>query len=230
MSSGPGATESQGRWRQATRKGEKAHPVEDLNENEGLTLPHTQESVIPVSEDVAKVLDVLIRVRIELREFFKHNHVWNGPLQQINKRGNWRPIFRLKSQRQLSRCPEFIRKPKPCGISGTRWPFAIHGHLHYRHLGTVGVRHSSREHLNRQIRNDIATDKRGVLTSNVTIPNAKTSDWGVELPSVPSFCSIAKSSGAIHLTEPLNPLAEVSVQLRLAMVLNPKSRSRARPD
>ena len=66
------------------------------------------------------------------------------------------------------------------------------------------------------------------LTSTVTIPKAKTSESRVQRPDFPWLRS--KSSGAIHRWDPLNLGADVSVQLRLVILVNPKSLSRARPD
>ena len=70
-----------------------------------------------------------------------------------------------------------------------------------------------------------------VITSMETIPNAKTSDWDVGERDLFLFSSMLRSSGAIHLGVPLDPEgAEVSVQLRLEILVNPKSPSRAQPD
>ena len=68
-------------------------------------------------------------------------------------------------------------------------------------------------------------------TSKVTIPKANVSDSRVERPEFPSLiASMLKSSGATHRWDPLNPDAEVSVQLRLAILMKLKPLSRAHPD
>jgi hypothetical protein len=69
-----------------------------------------------------------------------------------------------------------------------------------------------------------------VITSMATIPNAKASDWGVGGQGL-SACSLRpRSSGAIHRYVPPEEDEEVSVQFRLAIIVNPKSLIRAHPD
>ena len=138
------------------------------------------------------------------------------------------------SQRRQYELPKLVRKPKFLPLLGSRWSYTIYDpfHHHYRSL-TLREWHVAGKHLAEDTRGSFKTMGRtsneSFLTSNVTIPKAKMSDSRVERPDVPSV-PMLKSSGAIHRWDPLNLAAEVSVQLRPAMLVRPKSPRRARPD
>ena len=74
------------------------------------------------------------------------------------------------------------------------------------------------------------SDNVDLITSMATIPNAKTSDWGVGAWGLFAFCSMSRSSGAIHRQVSPGADVDVSVQLRLATLRNPKPLRRAQPD
>ena len=182
---------------------------------------------------IAELLDVLFGTRIELGKFFERSDARGSLLQEVNEHGYRRPSPRLVSQRRSYGLPKIVRKTKFLPLCRSRWSFPIYDPFHYHCRGhTLWERHLSGEHLADgtrcfRLRDDLPAQT--FLTSNVTIPKAKTSDSYVERPNTPSV-PMSKSSGAIHRSDPLNLDAEVSVQLGLAMVVNPKSPRRTQPD